>query len=256
MRVPSARQVLCDFGGWHTINDTVIASPRWSKIPDGSKRSLRWAWTKHSSFARAGGVLSGGAHRSSMWPRGACLMWLRVATLQSRASGLLNGARSGSMTSSGRRWICRGPYRLVFDTMVPNATQVADPFHVVKLANQKLDEVRRRVQNETLGHRGHKNDPLYRCRRLLTRADERLDARGRWVVGGGELRSRSSWGGQAGHLAEVATLLAPPGTALGGAAPNPCLGSIRNEHPWIYGSSTTIVVPSLSPSGSWFAPES
>ena len=47
------------------------------------------------------------------------------------------------------------------------------------LANQKLDECRRRVQNETLGHRGRKDDPLYRCRRLLTKADERLDEHGR-----------------------------------------------------------------------------
>ena len=59
--------------------------------------------------------------------------------------------------------------------MLPKATQVADPFHVVKLANAKLDECRRRVQNATLGHRGHK----YRCRRLLTKADERLDENGR-----------------------------------------------------------------------------
>lgn len=72
-----------------------------------------------------------------------------------------------------------GPWRSAFDTMLPHATQVADPFHVVKLANQRLDEVRRRVQNETLGHRGRKDDPLYRSRRLLTRADERLDDRGR-----------------------------------------------------------------------------
>jgi transposase len=72
-----------------------------------------------------------------------------------------------------------GPWRLTFDTKLPWATQVADPFHVTKLANQRLDEVRRRVQNETLGHRGRKADPLYRSRRLLTRADERLDDRGR-----------------------------------------------------------------------------
>jgi transposase len=72
-----------------------------------------------------------------------------------------------------------GPWRAAFDTMLPDATQVADPFHLVKLANSKLDEVRRRVQNETLGHRGRKDDPLYRCRRLLTRADERLDENGR-----------------------------------------------------------------------------
>jgi transposase len=28
-------------------------------------------------------------------------------------------------------------YRAVFDTMLPDAVQVADPFHVVKLANQR-----------------------------------------------------------------------------------------------------------------------
>ena len=77
-----------------------------------------------------------------------------------------------------------GPYRSVFDTMLPDATQVADPFHLVKLANSKVDEVRRRVQNETLGHRGRKTDPLYRCRRLLTKADERLDERGRTKLRG------------------------------------------------------------------------
>ena len=63
--------------------------------------------------------------------------------------------------------------------MLPDATQVADPFHLVKLANQRLDEVRRRVQQDILGHRGHKADPLYRSRRLLTKADERLDEHGR-----------------------------------------------------------------------------
>ena len=72
-----------------------------------------------------------------------------------------------------------GPYRRVFTLMTPDAVQVADPFHLVKLANTKLDECRRRVQNETLGHRGRKADPLYRCRRLLTRAEQRLDENGR-----------------------------------------------------------------------------
>lgn len=71
-----------------------------------------------------------------------------------------------------------GPYRKTFDDTLPHAVQVADPFHLVRLANEKLDECRRRVQNETLGHRGHKYDPLYRARRLLTKAHERLDEKG------------------------------------------------------------------------------
>jgi transposase len=77
-----------------------------------------------------------------------------------------------------------GPYRAVFDASLPDARQVADPFHLVKLANEKLDECRRRVQNETLGHRGRKSDPLYRARRLLTKAHERLDERGNAKLAG------------------------------------------------------------------------
>ena len=72
-----------------------------------------------------------------------------------------------------------GPYRAVFTNVLPDATQIADPFHMVKLANAKFDECRRRVQNELLGHRGRKHDPLYRARRLLTNAEERLSDDGR-----------------------------------------------------------------------------
>ena len=77
-----------------------------------------------------------------------------------------------------------GPYRKTFCDTLPHAGQVADPFHVVKHANTKLDECRRRVQNETLGHRGRRDDPLYRSRRLLTKAHERLDERGEAKLAG------------------------------------------------------------------------
>ena len=53
-----------------------------------------------------------------------------------------------------------GPWRLAFDTMLPAATQVADPCQVVKLANARLAAVRGRVQTDTLCHLGHKTDPL------------------------------------------------------------------------------------------------
>jgi transposase len=41
-----------------------------------------------------------------------------------------------------------------------------------------LDNVRRRVQNETMGDRGRKRDPLCRIRKLLLTGPERLDERG------------------------------------------------------------------------------
>jgi len=50
---------------------------------------------------------------------------------------------------------------------LPDAVTVMDPFHVVRLAGNALDECRRRVQLVTCGHRGHKTDPLYRARRTL-----------------------------------------------------------------------------------------
>ena len=59
-----------------------------------------------------------------------------------------------------------------------HARRVADPFHVVRVANRCVDAVRRRVQNETLGHRGRKADPLFRIRKLLLTGSERLDERG------------------------------------------------------------------------------
>ena len=58
-----------------------------------------------------------------------------------------------------------------------DAVPVLDAFHVVKLAGQVLDEVRRRVQQATLGHRGHKNDPLYRVRNILRTAAHHLTDR-------------------------------------------------------------------------------
>jgi transposase len=59
------------------------------------------------------------------------------------------------------------------------ATLVVDPFHVIALANRAIDDVRRRVQNETLSHRGRSGDPLYEIRRLLLRGIERHTERSR-----------------------------------------------------------------------------
>ena len=45
------------------------------------------------------------------------------------------------------------------------------PFYVVRLAGDALDQCRRRVPQDTRGHRGRKGDPLYTsCRTLCTGA--------------------------------------------------------------------------------------
>jgi transposase len=73
------------------------------------------------------------------------------------------------------------PYRAALvdpDVGLPNATLVLDHFHVAKLANAAIDDARRRVQQETLGHRGRKGEPLYGIRRLLLCAHDRLTDKG------------------------------------------------------------------------------
>ncbi len=69
-------------------------------------------------------------------------------------------------------------YRAALDGRLDHAIRVADPFHVVRVANRCLDQVRRRVQQATLGHRGRRRDPLYRIRRLMVMGAERLDGPG------------------------------------------------------------------------------
>jgi transposase len=58
---------------------------------------------------------------------------------------------------------------------------VVDAFHVVRLGTQVVDEVLRRVQQDT---RGHKDDPLYRIRGLRHGAEHLTDRqRGRLQAG-------------------------------------------------------------------------
>ena len=50
---------------------------------------------------------------------------------------------------------------------LPDARAVMDPFHVVHLAGDALDECRRRIQQELHYRRGRATDPLYKARRVL-----------------------------------------------------------------------------------------
>ncbi len=49
-----------------------------------------------------------------------------------------------------------------------------DPFHVVKLAGDAVEQCRQRIQQATLGHRGRRGDPLYQSRRTLLTGAELL----------------------------------------------------------------------------------
>ena len=167
-----ARDLGC---GWHTVMDAVIAiGEQLIDHPDriGNVNALgldetlfarvgkfrRQLWSTQIVDVRRGQLLDVVPGRDSTEP----CRWLADRDESWRAA--IEWATLDLSAS----------YRAVFDTMLPDAVQVADPFHVVKLANTALDECRRRVQNETLGHRGRRDDPLWRARRRLTIARERL----------------------------------------------------------------------------------
>src|SRR5664280_1640916 len=61
-------------------------------------------------------------------------------------------------------------YKNAIDDQLADAVAVLDAFHVVKLATTAVDECRRRLQHQIHGHRGRKDDPLYRIRNILRAA--------------------------------------------------------------------------------------
>jgi transposase len=81
-------------------------------------------------------------------------------------------SRIGEVALDPHRGYANGLLRYLAD-----AVFVLDHFHAIKLANAMLDDVRRRVQNDTLGHRGRKHDPLFGIRRLLCQAADTLSDR-------------------------------------------------------------------------------
>lgn len=58
-------------------------------------------------------------------------------------------------------------YKKAATDVLPQATTVMDPFHVVALVGTKLDETRRRLQTEIHGRRGRSGDDLYGIRKTI-----------------------------------------------------------------------------------------
>lgn len=167
--------------GWHTA---MAAVHRWGRA------------LLDADPARTDGVTALGLDEILMFRRGPYRRKHWGTTIVDARRGVLLDVVAGRSAAGATRWIRRrtslwrsrirwavmdlsGPYRKAFGDSVPHAAQIADPFHVVKLANSAIDDVRRRVQNETTGGRGTKHDALYRTRRLLLKAAERVTDRGR-----------------------------------------------------------------------------
>lgn len=68
-------------------------------------------------------------------------------------------------------------YKNAIDDQLEDATCVLNAFHIVKPAGDAVDEARHRIQQQTLGHRGRKGDPLHGIRHILRAGRERLTDR-------------------------------------------------------------------------------
>jgi transposase len=95
-----------------------------------------------------------------------------------------------------------------------DVTVVMDPFHVVRLGGECLEQCRRRVQQQTLGHRGRAGDPLYSARRTLsTGADLLTDKQQRRIsalfADDKHLQVEATWGVYQAMVPPTATPTAP-----------------------------------------------
>lgn len=82
----------------------------------------------------------------------------------------------------GRSGAAFAGYKHAVRKAVPHAREVLDPFHVVRLAGDKLTQCRQRLQQEATGRRGTKQDPLYRARRILLKTNATLTDRQRSLL--------------------------------------------------------------------------
>jgi transposase len=98
----------------------------------------------------------------------------RAARLLDVVEGRSGKALSDWVSARDRSWrdgitvAALDPFRgcaTALRTQLPSAVRVLDAFHVTRLGLAAVDEVRRRVQQDTLRRRGHRDDPLYRIRR-------------------------------------------------------------------------------------------
>ncbi|MGO4803903.1 transposase [Arthrobacter sp. 2MCAF15] len=92
-----------------------------------------------------------GRHRSrpAAGPRAGTFRKAYADWLRDCGAGFTAGIRTAALDPF------RGYTNAIRDEL-PEAITVLDAFHVVKLGSAMVDEVRRRVQRDTLGHRGRK----------------------------------------------------------------------------------------------------
>ncbi len=140
------------------IDETRRGRPAWVQQSDGRWRLTERFETNFVDLTGGQGLLGQTAGRTST---------AVVAWLEARPQSWRDAVQVVAMDPCAS-------YRAAVRRALPNARIVADHFHLVRLANQAVTDVRRRVTWDTHGRRGRKTDPAWAARRRLLRGRERL----------------------------------------------------------------------------------
>ena len=149
------------------IDETRRGKPRWETCPDTGQR----AWvdrfdTGLVDITGAQGLLTQVNGRTAK---------VVAAWLGAREEDWRAGITHVTIDMSA------GYAKAVRDAL-PNAVLVVDRFHVVKLGNEMVDAVRRRITMTRRGRRGRAGDPEWVSRRRMLRAAEALTAEQRQTL--------------------------------------------------------------------------
>ncbi len=141
------------------IDETRRGKPRWTKdAEDGRWVKLETFETNFVDLAGDQGLLGQASGRTKANV---------VAWLDERGQAWKDAVTVVAMDPCAT-------YRAAVAEALPHARIVADHFHLVRLANQAVTDVRRRVTWDTHGRRGRASDPAWARRRRLLRGYERL----------------------------------------------------------------------------------
>lgn len=148
------------------IDETRRGRPRWRYDLENTRWGRTDPWdTGFVDLAGDQGLLGQTEGRTS-----ACVVdWLEHRTPEFRAAVRFVAIDPAAVYAKAVAHVLADGTRLL-----PNATLVVDHFHLVKLANDAVTKVRRRVIWEQKGHRGRKVDPAWANRRRLLTGRERL----------------------------------------------------------------------------------
>jgi transposase len=163
--------------GWATVMAAVLEYGRPLVDDPARLAGVRTLGVDETAF------LGAGPRRSTTFVTGIVDLTGETARLLDVVPGRSAKALSGWVNQRSPEWRGRvgvaalDPFRgyaTALTSSLPQAVRVLDCFHVTRLGFAAVDDVRRRVQHETLGHRGRRDDPLFRIRRVLRRRADRL----------------------------------------------------------------------------------